>query len=114
MTTDPPSSQWTPDEVLAQLRAKTGEGGQVAAQVFLHDDTANVSDVAASIVEAAKRRAGAKVAVTLGKVHHAAKSFSLRADVDTLAAVAKMPAVKSILPSEIADIFPRPTKVTPV
>jgi hypothetical protein len=104
------------DQALAQLRAQVGEGGQVAAQIFLHDDTpaSDLPDVAKKIVSAAKQKVGKTATAELGKVHQLAKSFSLRADLDTLTAVAKMPDVKTILPSEVTDIFPRPVKVTPV
>lgn len=115
MTTDTPSSEWTVPEVLARLRAKAGDGNPVSAQVFLHDDTPaeNVPHVAEEIVKAAKKTVGKAAAGEVGKVHRLAKSFSVRADVDTLAAVANMPKVKTVLPSEISDIFPRPVKTPP-
>jgi hypothetical protein len=116
MTKDRDYAQEGIDQALAQLRAQAGEGGQAAAQIFLHDDTpaSDLPDVAKKIVSAAKQKVGKTATAELGKVHQLAKSFSLRADVDTLTAVANMPDVKTILPSEITDIFPRPVKVTPV
>ncbi len=114
MNADTPSSEWSTPEVLARLRAQAGEGRPVTAQVFLHDDTPaeNLPHVAKQIIEAAKKKIGKHAAADLGKVHRLAKSFSLVADVDTLAAVANMPEVKTILPSDIPDIFPRPVKST--
>jgi len=114
MTADIPSSEWSIPEVLARLRTQAGEGKPVSAQVFLHDDTPaeKLPDVAQEIIDAAKKKIGKRAAADLGKVHRLAKSFSLVADVDTLAALAKMPEVKTILPSDIPDIFPRPVKST--
>jgi hypothetical protein len=108
------SSQWSIPEVLAQLRAKAGKGKPVAVQVFLHDDVSaeNLAELAEKIVTAAKEEVGKHAAAKLGKVHRLAKSFSVSADVDTLSAVANMPNVKTILPSEISDILPRPVKTT--
>src|SRR5712691_7537258 len=110
MKPDTPSSpEWTIPEVLAHLR-KTGRGKPVRAHVFLHDDVPeeNLPEVAEQIVAAAKNRVGKHAAAELGKVHRLARSFSLSADIDTLSAVASMPKVKAILPSEITDVFPRP------
>jgi hypothetical protein len=116
MKDDRSSSQWATANVLAQLRARAGDKGKIAAQVFLHDDSPanDLSDMAQKIVSAAKQKVGKEATAELGKVHQLAKSFSLQADVDTLAAIADMPDVKTILPSEVTDILPRPTKVTPV
>jgi len=104
------------DQILAKLRMQAGKGGQVSAHVFLRDDTpaSNLPEVAQKIINAAKQKVGKTASAELGKVHQFAKSFSLRADLDTLSAVANMPAVKTILPSEVTDIFPRPVKVTRV
>ena len=115
MKSDTSSSEWSMPEVLARLRAKVGKGEPVEVQVFLHDDTPSDSlpDLAKQIVESAKKKVGAKAAAEVGKVHQLAKSFSLKADVDTLAALSKAANVKTILPSEVDDILPRPVKVEP-
>lgn len=116
MATDRESLQQGIDRALEQLRAQADKGGPVSAQVFLHDDTpaANLPDVVDRIVSAAKQKVGKTATAELGKVHQLAKSFSLKADLDTLTAVANSPDVKTILPSELTDIFPRPVKVTRV
>jgi hypothetical protein len=110
----PSSSQWSIPEVLAQLRAKVGKGEPVAVQVFLHDDVSaeDLAELAEKIVSAAKQEVGKHAAAKVGRVHRLAKSFSVSADVDTLSAVANMPKVKTILPSEVPDILPRPVKAT--
>lgn len=113
MKTDAPSSEWSTREVLARLRAKVGEGKPVSAQVFLEDDTPAdaIHDVAKRIVDHAKKKVGANAAAEVGKVHQLAKSFAVTADIDTLAAVANASGVKTILPSEVEDILPRPVNV---
>jgi len=112
MKTARPSAEWTARNVLDQLRAKAPKGRPVAAHVFLYDDTPadRLPDLAKTIVEAAKKQVGRSAAAEVGKVHPLARSFSVTADVDTLAALSKMPNVKAILPSEVDDILPRPIK----
>ncbi|MFL4971947.1 MAG: hypothetical protein ACJ8DQ_03015 [Xanthobacteraceae bacterium] len=109
------SSEWTIPEVLARLR-ESGKGKPVQAHVFLSDDVPaeQLPDLARQMITAAKKKVGEHAAAELGKIHGLAKSFSLKADVDTLSAVAKMPNIKAILPSEVEDVFPRPVKASPV
>jgi hypothetical protein len=116
MKPDAPSSEWSAQEVLAQLRAKTDKGKPVSAQVFLHDDTSaeDLSRVAKKIISAAKKKVGKQAAAELGKVYRLAKSFSIEADMETLTAVANTPEVKTILPSDVSDIFPKPHDVKSV
>lgn len=115
MKPDAPSSEWSTHEMLAQLRANTTEGEPVSAQVFLHDDASadDLPQLAKSIISAAKKKVGSAATAELGKVHQLAKSFSIQADVDTLAAVANAPGVKTILPSQISDVLPKPRDVKP-
>jgi hypothetical protein len=104
------SSQWSKTEVLKQLRAKGRGGRTVAAQVFLKDD---VEDVPAE-VETIVSKAGdgsAKRGLKVGKIHPLAKSFSLEANPEAFAAIADQPSVKSILPNEVDDVYPKPVKV---
>jgi len=112
MSADTTSPEWTVPEVLVRLRAQAGTGRPVAAQVFLDDDmpVERLPQAAKQILEVAMAKVGKDAAGKLGKVHRLAKSFSVVADVDTLAAVAQIPGVKTILPSEVADILPRPVK----
>jgi len=115
MKPDESSPQWSVPEVLEKLRARTAKGAAVSAQVFLHDDTPaeNLQKVAEKIVDAARKKVGKHATAELRKVHQLAKSFSIQADVDTLSAVANTPEVKTILPSEIPDILPKPRNVGP-
>jgi hypothetical protein len=110
------SPDWSKASVLADLRKNAGPGQPVRAQIFLHDSV-GADDLAATveeIVAAAKQKLGAReVPVEIGKVHRLAKSFSISADPDVVAAIAGMPAVKSILPSEISNIYPKPVKRSP-
>lgn len=99
---------WNKDEVLKDLREKAGPSGTVRAQVFLSGDAGDVGKAAHALVEAARKRAGRRGAASIGKIHRLAKSFSIEASPDVLAAIADAPGVKSILPSEIEDIYPKP------
>jgi hypothetical protein len=103
------SPEWTIGNVLKQLRAKAKPGEGVRAQVFLKDHVSDddVHKVAQEIVDKVKERA-AKSPLALGKIHRLAKSFSVTADPDTMAAIAESPAVKAILPAEVEDIYPKP------
>ena len=102
-----PTDDWTTPQVLKRLRERVKSGEQVSAQVFLRDDvTADaLSETVASLVESADAK--------LGKVHRLAKSFSVRGSPEALEQIARSSAVKSILPSEIEDIYPKPTNVKP-
>lgn len=99
-------------EVLKQLRAQAAAGRPVAAQIFLNDDapTESLPELAQQIVQGAMKEVGKHAVADVRKIHRLAKSFSVVADVDTLAAVAGNPGVKTILPSEVGDVFPRPVK----
>ena len=99
------SSQWTKTQVLKHLREKAQTGEPVKAQVFLNEDAGDVSAVVKTIEKAAK------TPLQVGKIHKLAKSFSVTADPEALAAIADMPNVKSVLPAEIDDIYPKPLNV---
>jgi hypothetical protein len=116
MTRSGPSSEWDKKTVIERLRAQSKGSKPVAAQVFLAGDkaTGNLSELAQELVKAAaSKTAGKPKPAAVGRVSDLAKSFSLTAHPDVFAALAKNPAVKSILPSEIEDIYPKPVKVVP-
>src|SRR5262245_47662036 len=109
MGRDKPTPGWSKEEVVRDLRKKAGPSGTVRAQVFLSEDAGDdLPKAAHDLVQAARERAGARGAAVIGKVHRLAKSFSIEASADVLAAIAEEPDVKSILPSEIEDIYPKP------
>jgi len=110
------SSEWSKPEIVERLRAATQKGEAVKAQIFMDDDVSadDLPQLAKKIVETAKKKVGKHAAAELRKVHQLAKSFSIEADVDTLAEVANAPGVKTILPNEVPDILPRPRDVGPV
>jgi hypothetical protein len=112
MTDRQPSPEWDKKSVVERLRAQSQGSKPVAAQVFLTGEKAsgNLSELAQELVKTAASAAEGKVAA-LGRVSNLAKSFSLTAHPDVFAALAKDPAVKSILPSEIDDIYPKPVKI---
>jgi hypothetical protein len=102
-----PSDDWTTPQVLKRLREQAKSGEPVSMQVFLRDDVSAdaLGETAASLV--------GSVDAKLGKVHRLAKSFSVRGSPEALEQIARSSAVKSILPSEIEDIHPKPTNVKP-
>ena len=113
MAEDKTSPQWTKRQVVQRLR-EGGSDQPVSVQVFLSDDVPD-GDVSSAVkkivsdVESSARKGGLPLKV--GKVHQLAKSFSIEADPDIIAAIADQPGVKSILPSKVDDIYPKPTKV---
>jgi hypothetical protein len=113
MTGRGPSSEWDKKAVVERLRAQSKGSKPVAAQVFLSGDKAggNLSELAQELVKAATSKAAGKDKPAVGRVSNLAKSFSLTAHPDVFAALANDPAVKSILPSEIEDIYPKPVKI---
>jgi hypothetical protein len=114
MTGRGPSSEWDKKAVVERLRAQSKGSKPVAAQVFLSGDKAggNLSELAQELVKAAaSKAAGESQPASVGRVSNLAKSFSLTAHPDVFAALANDPAVKSILPSEIEDIYPKPVKI---
>jgi hypothetical protein len=113
---DDPSPDWSKASVVARLRERAGPGEAVRAQVFLHDSVAadDLIGTVENLVQTAKQQASlGKHPVEVGKIHRLAKSFSIKADPDFVATLAALPAVKSILPSEIDDIYPKPVRRSP-
>src|SRR5262249_57825250 len=64
-----------------------------------------------SCSEAAGAAGASSKPPAIGRVSNLAKSFSLTAEPAVFDGLARHPRIKSILPSEIADIYPKPTKV---
>jgi hypothetical protein len=106
-----PSEKWKMESVLAQLHERAKGSGTVAAQVFLSGSESDIGEAARRIVsEAGAAGAGSKPP-SIGRISALAKSFSLTAEPAVFDALARHPRIKSILPSEILDIYPKPRKV---
>jgi hypothetical protein len=108
-----PPDDWSTAAVVERLRRAARPGQPVTAHIFLHEKAAagGLSDVASRLVERAKAQGkGGALAANIGAISRLAKSFSLTADPSTIEAVASMPEVKAILPSEIEDIYPAPVR----
>jgi hypothetical protein len=90
--------------------ASAGEGA--SANVFFHDSVPAdaLTDAAKKAIEQASKRVGRPGEVTVGRVHRLAKSVSVRGDPDIIAELSNLDGVKSILPSQVEDIYPRPVK----
>jgi hypothetical protein len=107
-----PSVNWKMESVLAQLHERAKGSGTVAAQVFLSGSESDIGVAARQIVSEAAgvARVGSKPP-SIGRISTLAKSFSLTAEPAVFDALARHPRIKSILPSEIADIYPKPRNV---
>ncbi len=107
-----PSEKWKMELVLAQLHERAKGSGTVAAQVFLSGSEFDIGEAARRIVSEAAGAAGAgSKPPSIARISTLAKSFSLTAEPAVFDALARHPRIKSILPSEIPDIYPKPRKV---
>jgi hypothetical protein len=107
-----PSEKWKMESVLAQLHERAKGSGTVAAQVFLSGSESDIGEAARRIVSEAAGTAGVRSKPpSIGRISTLAKSFSLTAEPAVFDALARHPRIKSILPSEIPDIYPKPRKV---
>jgi hypothetical protein len=114
---DAPADRWDKDRVLEAIEAKTPPDGRASAQVFL-DETVpadQLPDAARRLVDAAAASAKPAAAPEIGKIHRAARSFSVRAAPSVLRELSGQPGVKALLPSEIEEgVLIEPVKKTPV
>lgn len=101
----PPSREWSVEGVLQRLRNSV-PGQKASIQVFLRDgvEASEVQKKSRDIVDSADPIHSAK----MGRVRSFSKSFSIEGEVEILERIAHHPDVKSILPSEAEDIFPKP------
>jgi hypothetical protein len=107
------SENWKPETVLAELRRQAQATGTAAAQVFLTDagTEADLADTVRRAVDEAAQAAGTASKPSIGRISPLAKSFSLTAEPEVFAALVRHPGIKSILPSVVPDIYPKPVKV---
>ncbi|CBS89843.1 hypothetical protein [Azospirillum lipoferum] len=112
--TDPAAADWTTEKVLEILRAQAAQGEHPSAQVFLADNVTatEVGDRARDIVTTAAAKTSSPDA-TINHVRRFAKSFSVSAAPDVIAAIAECRDVKSILPNRIDDVYPKPVGKSP-
>lgn len=107
------SPDWRKEAVLETLRKQARADQPPTAQVFLDEsidlDEESMAVLVKKMIESACLRAGQPASDRMiGKVRHLAKSFSVTADPEIIEELIKQPEVKSILPSEISDIYPKP------
>ncbi len=103
---------WGLAAVLETLERTAGSDGQASAVVFLQNDVdrKTLDDTVADIVDEAILESGRTCEQpAIGKISRLAKSFSLTASPAIFSAIAERSEVKSILPSEIDDIYPKPS-----
>jgi hypothetical protein len=113
----PPSSEWSAKRIRAMLKkqAASSKGG-VAANVFFDGSVPGdqLADRAKEAIDQAARRIKSSAKVEVGKVHQLAKSVAVSGDPDVIAELSNLDSVKSILPSEIGDIYPKPVRRKPI
>ncbi|SEB76576.1 hypothetical protein SAMN05519104_0068 [Rhizobiales bacterium GAS188] len=116
MESDKPSSEWTPESVGRRLKESAGPGQMASAQVFFNESVPadQLSEVASKAIEEATAKIGGQGGVTMGRIHKLAKSVSVSGDPDIIAELQSLAPVKSVLPSQIDDIYPKPVRVKPL
>lgn len=93
----------------SQQRAQTGDDGNVRAHVFLDDSVG--SDLAAAAVFLLNSVSGmAGPSPKLGRISHLARSFAVTGTPELIEALRRQPGVRSVLPAEIDDIYPKPAQ----
>jgi len=112
----PPSGDWSADSIRKMLKKQASSPDGAAANVFFHASVpgTDLAGAAKQAIEQAAKRLGRSASVTVGKVHQLAKSVSVKGDPDVIAELSNLEMVKSVLPSEIKDIYPKPVKRKPV
>jgi hypothetical protein len=106
-------SEWSPEQIRKMLELGAAAAGSVSANVFFKDAvSADELSAAAddAIKQAAKRLGRAAPDATVGRVHRLAKSVSVRGDPELIAELSNADTVKTILPSKIEDIYPKPVQ----
>lgn len=106
-------SEWSPEEIRKKLKLGAKSTGTVSANVFFKDAVSADELPAAAdhaIKQAAKRLGRAASDATVGRVHRLGKSVSVRGDPELIAELSNADTVKTILPSEIEDIYPKPVR----
>jgi hypothetical protein len=116
MPKDFPSDEWSAERIRAMLKEKASPTEGVAANIFFGASVPGdqLADAAQQAIEAAAKRVGSSAQVKVGKVHQLAKSVSVKGDPDVIAELQNVAGVKSVLPSEIDDIYPKPVRQKPV
>ncbi|MDA4845256.1 hypothetical protein [Hoeflea poritis] len=107
------SSKWKKAAVVESLRKQARPNRPPTAQIFLEENidlgSSSLEGFIRHFVEHASIKSkGTSVGPEIGKLHHMARSFSVTADPEFFAEIAKSPLVKSILPTKVDDIFPKP------
>lgn len=116
MADDTPSPNWSTEQVLETLRRQVRDGGPASAQVFMCETVppdglrGKVEEI---VREVRSRGCASPDGVVIGRVHRLARSFSVRADPEFIAEIAKSKDVRAILPSRIDDVCPKPLNRTP-
>jgi len=107
------SSESDSEDIRKALENKAGVGGRVSANVFFHSKiSADALNAAAqsAIKQVAKKLGRSASDVSVGRIHRLAKSVSVDGDPDFIAELSNIDDVKTILPSEVDDVYPKPAK----
>jgi hypothetical protein len=107
------SSEWSAHDIRKKLELGAAGTGRVSANVFFRDTVSadQLSAAAHDAIEQAAKRLGCSAPdVSVGRVHRLAKSVSVNGDPALIAELSNAGTVKTILPSEINDIYPKPVR----
>lgn len=112
MAGDKASPEWSSESVNRQLK-NNSRGGSASANVFFDQSipAEKLSEAATAAIKETAQRIGKPASVSVGRVHKLAKSVSVSGDPEIIAELQSVGPVKAVLPSEVEDILPKPTKV---
>src|SRR4051812_2435234 len=105
------SSEWSREEIRKKLERRATATGNVSANVFFEDVVSadNLPSAMKDAIQQAAKRLGRAVSdVSVERVHRLAKSVSVKGDPALIAELSNAVTVKTILPSEIEDVYPKP------
>lgn len=105
------ANQWSPEGLRKALKKEAASTGTATANVFFQEliSPDQLSGAAQQAIEQASVKTG-RAKPEISRVHKLAKSVSVKGDPDTIAEMANAPGVKTILPSQVEDIYPKPVK----
>jgi hypothetical protein len=113
MSSESSSKDASAGDIRKALALKAGDNGLVSANVFFQATiSADALGAAAqtAIDQTAKRLGRSASDVSIGRIHRLAKSVSVDGDPEFIAELSNTDDVKTILASEIDDIYPKPVK----
>ena len=106
------SPEWNTESVRRQLKAKSSGSTAWSTQVFFDPAIPGdkLAETAQNAIRTVTSRFGRRARVRIGKVYPLANSVTVHGDPDQIAELMGLDQVRSVLPSEIDDIYPKPVR----